>query len=65
VTTRRVLWNFCLGRNEFNLASGGEAHYVRGNFVSGDYFRVLGEPPILGRVSPPRMIGAAAARPAR
>jgi len=41
---------FAWAATEFNLASGGEAHYVRGNFVSGDYFRVLGEPPILGRV---------------
>jgi putative ABC transport system permease protein len=41
---------FAWAATEFNLATGGEARYVRGNFVSGDYFRVLGEQPMLGRV---------------
>ena len=35
---------------EFNLSAGGESRYARGNYVSGDYFRVLGEQPVLGRV---------------
>ena len=33
----------------FNLAQGGEARYAEGLYVSGDFFRVLGVPPILGR----------------
>ncbi len=33
----------------FNLAAGGEARYAEGLYVSGDFFRVLGVPPILGR----------------
>src|SRR6202047_1714569 len=41
---------FAWAATEFNLATGGEARYVRGNFVSGDYFRVLGEQALLGRV---------------
>jgi putative ABC transport system permease protein len=41
---------FAWSAEQFNLATGGEARYVRGNWVSGDYFRVLGEQPILGRV---------------
>src|SRR5229473_1283304 len=46
----RLLGNFCGAADQFNLATGGEARYVRGNWVSGDYFRVLGEQPLLGRV---------------
>ncbi len=38
------------GDNNFNLASGGEARLARGLFVSGDFFRVLGVQPVLGRV---------------
>ncbi len=34
----------------FNLAAGGEARYAEGLFVSGDFFRVLGVAPALGRV---------------
>jgi putative ABC transport system permease protein len=41
---------FAWAADRFNLATGGEARYVRGNYVSGDYFRVLGEQPLLGRV---------------
>jgi predicted permease len=41
---------FAWAATQFNLASGGEVRYARGNWVSGDYFRVLGEQPILGRV---------------
>jgi putative ABC transport system permease protein len=32
----------------FNLTAGGEARYAEGMFVSGDFFRVLGIPPLLG-----------------
>lgn len=41
---------FAWAAEQFNLAAGGEAHYVRGNYVSGDYFRVLGEQALLGRL---------------
>jgi putative ABC transport system permease protein len=34
----------------FNLAQGGEARYAEGMYVSGDFFRVLGVQPVLGRV---------------
>ena len=34
----------------FNLSLGGEARYAEGLFVSGDFFRVLGVQPMLGRV---------------
>ena len=44
---------FAWGPDQFNLATGGEARYVRGNWISGDYFNVLGERPILGRVFTP------------
>jgi predicted permease len=33
----------------FNLAPGGEAHYAEGLYVTGDFFRVLGVPALLGR----------------
>jgi len=33
----------------FNLAQGGEAHYVRGSWVSGQYFSTLGVSPAAGR----------------
>src|SRR5579872_4559707 len=33
----------------FNLATGGEARYAEGLFVSSDFFRVLGVQPLLGR----------------
>jgi putative ABC transport system permease protein len=34
----------------FNLAYGGEARYAEGLYVSGDFFRLLGVNPLLGRV---------------
>ncbi len=33
----------------FNLASGGEGRYAEGLYVSGDFFRILGVKPVLGR----------------
>jgi predicted permease len=33
----------------FNLVQGGEARYAEGLYVSGDYFRVLGVRPLMGR----------------
>ncbi len=36
--------------NGFNLAPGGEVRLARGLFVSGDFFRVLEVPALLGRV---------------
>jgi putative ABC transport system permease protein len=36
--------------NNFNLAPGGEARFAKGLFVSGDFFRVLGVAPLMGRV---------------
>jgi predicted permease len=33
----------------FNLSSGGEARYVEGLYVSGEFFRHLGVSPVLGR----------------
>jgi len=38
------------GNNEFNLAPGGEVRLAHGLFVSGDFFRVLGVQPVIGRV---------------
>jgi predicted permease len=38
------------GNNDFNIASGGEARMAKGLFVSGDFFKVLGVNPLLGRV---------------
>ena len=35
----------------FNLAQGGEARYAEGMYVSGDFFRVLGVRPIIGRTT--------------
>ncbi|MGB2644753.1 MAG: ABC transporter permease [Candidatus Acidiferrum sp.] len=37
----------------FNLATGGEAHYAKGMRVSGDFFKVLGIQPALGRLIGP------------
>jgi putative ABC transport system permease protein len=37
----------------FNLATGGEAHYTQGIWVSGDFFNVLGVRPALGRLLSP------------
>jgi predicted permease len=33
----------------FNLAQGGQARFAEGLFVSGDFFKVLGVPPVIGR----------------
>lgn len=38
---------------EFNLATGGEARYAKGLRVSGDFFKVLGAQPFLGRLLGP------------
>jgi putative ABC transport system permease protein len=40
---------FAWSASKFNLATGGEARYAEGVFVSGDFFRVLGVQPLLGR----------------
>src|SRR5688572_11397519 len=40
---------FAWSATRFNLAAGGEARYAEGMYVSADFFRVLGVPPILGR----------------
>ncbi len=39
--------------DRFDLAQGGDRQFARGNWVSGDYFRVLGVAPYLGRVFTP------------
>jgi putative ABC transport system permease protein len=36
--------------DSFNLAQGGEVRNARALWVSGDFFKVLGVPPLLGRV---------------
>ncbi|HMF74597.1 MAG TPA: ABC transporter permease [Bryobacteraceae bacterium] len=33
----------------FNLAQGGKVRFAEGLFVSGDFFKVLGVPPVIGR----------------
>jgi predicted permease len=38
----------------FNLANGGEARYVNGILASGDYFKVFGVTPAVGRLFTPR-----------
>ena len=46
----------------FNLAQGGEARYAEGQYVSGDFFRVLGVQPLDGpHLHAPRTIGPVAA----
>ena len=40
---------FAYGRWGFNLAAGGEARTVNGNYVSGQYFETLGVHAVLGR----------------
>ena len=40
---------FAYGGNRFNLSPGGEARYVQGTWVSGDFFETLGVPAALGR----------------
>jgi len=44
---------FAAGRVGFNAASAGEVEPIDGLFASGDYFRVLGVQPVLGRVFSP------------
>jgi putative ABC transport system permease protein len=41
---------FAWGDAQFDLARGGEAHYARGLWVSGDFFRTLGVQPAAGRL---------------
>jgi predicted permease len=41
---------FAWAQGRFNIAPSGETHYVDGLYVSGDFFRVLGVRPILGRL---------------
>ncbi|MEO7084746.1 MAG: ABC transporter permease [Gemmatimonadaceae bacterium] len=41
---------FAYSLTRFNLTSGGEAQYVSGSLVSGDYFRTLGVRPQAGRL---------------
>ena len=41
---------FAYGDTRFNLAQGGEAHNILGNWVSGDFFATLGVSPVLGRL---------------
>ena len=41
------------GTGTFNLAQGGETRPARALWVSGDFFNVLGVPPMLGRVLAP------------
>ncbi len=41
---------FAWAQGRFNIAPSGETHYVDGLYVSGDFFRVLGVQPILGRL---------------
>jgi putative ABC transport system permease protein len=41
---------FAWAENRLNIAPSGETHYVDGLYVSGDFFRVLGVGPILGRL---------------
>jgi len=38
------------GGESLNLATGGEVHYANAIWVSGDFFRVLGVQPFLGRL---------------
>ena len=38
------------GSNNFGLSTGGEGRLAQGLFVSGDFFRVLGVQPLMGRV---------------
>jgi putative ABC transport system permease protein len=40
---------FAWATSEFNLAAAGEARMAQGMYVSGDFFKVLGVQPLLGR----------------
>src|SRR5258706_1092256 len=44
---------FAFGSARLNLASGGEARYAQGNWVSGDFFNTLGVHAVLGRTLTP------------
>lgn len=44
---------FAYGRWGFDLASGGQAHSIHGNYVSGQYFEALGVHAVLGRTLTP------------
>ncbi len=41
------------GEQSFNLATGGEVRFAKGIWISGDFFRVLGMQPFLGRLLGP------------
>jgi predicted permease len=41
---------FSVAPDRFDLAEGGECRYSEGLWVSGDFFRVLGVPPFMGRI---------------
>jgi predicted permease len=41
------------GGDGFDLSAGGESHMAEGLWVSGDFFRVLGVPPLRGRLFTP------------
>jgi predicted permease len=41
------------GADRFDLADGGESHFVEGIWASGDFFRTLGVPAMRGRVFTP------------
>ena len=41
---------FAFGDYRFDLTTGGQLRYAEGYWVSGDFFRTLGVPPLLGRV---------------
>jgi putative ABC transport system permease protein len=41
---------FAWGSDALNLSLGGQARYAQALWVSGDFFNVLGVPPLLGRV---------------
>jgi predicted permease len=44
---------FAWSEDSFNLAQGGQVRPARGIWVSGDFFKVLGVTPVLGRVFTP------------
>jgi predicted permease len=44
---------FAWSEDTFNLAQGGQVRPARGLWVSGDFFKVLGVAPVLGRVFTP------------
>ena len=41
---------FAFGQQSFNLAAAGEARVLDGNYIGGDYFRILGVAPAAGRL---------------